>query len=141
MEAGKILPGLHGYTGYSLLLSLRETIRVLPPLVEHGVVIPPLHPRAHHDKSRSVDEVDGGDVLVRDFLEPEVDLLPLLRIGLPGCLLDQPVGFWVLVPLCARVRPLAVHERKDEVIRIWVVSSPTDEEHGQLLLAVQAQIG
>src|SRR5438034_224455 len=74
-------------------------LRMIPSLVEHGVVVPPLHPRAHHDKSRPVDEVDGRDVLVRELLEPEVELLPLLRIGLPGGLLDQPVRFGILVPL------------------------------------------
>src|SRR5437879_13662235 len=64
-----------------LLLSLREAVRVLPSLVEHGVVVPPLHPRAHHDKSRPVDEVDGRDVLVSELLEPEVKQLSLFWIG------------------------------------------------------------
>src|SRR2546422_6643868 len=88
-----------GTASRALLLPLREAVRVLPSLVEHGVVVPPLHPRAHHDKSRPVDEVDGRDVLVRELLEPEVELLPLLWIGLPGGLLDQPVRFGILVPL------------------------------------------
>src|SRR5437667_3743996 len=93
-------PAPHAGTALrALLLSLREAVRVLPPLIEHGVVVPPLHPRAHHDKSRPVDEVDGRDILVRDLLEPEVELLPLLRIGLPGGLLDQAVRFGILVPL------------------------------------------
>src|SRR5213596_37907 len=92
-------PAPEGTASRALLLPLREAVRVLPSLVEHGVVVPPLHPRAHHDKSRPVDEVDGRDVLVRELLEPEVELLPLLWIGLPGGLLDQPVRFGILVPL------------------------------------------
>src|SRR5437667_8602481 len=92
-------PAPEGTAPGALLLSLREAVRVLPSLVEHGVVVPPLHPRAHHDKSRPVDEVDGRDVLVRELLEPEVELLPLFWIGLPGGLLDQPVRFGILVPL------------------------------------------
>ena len=81
----------------SVLLALGQPVRILPGLEEHWVVVPALHPGAHHDERRWVGGVDRGYVLIGDLLDTEVQRLPLLGVGLFAGLLDQPVGFRVQI--------------------------------------------